>query len=306
MEIISKITESIHVEDSITFCSDIQANIMSYLKNKYLNVCFQGIYIMNIVNIVKTSGCIINNLSKCGEGLINVEFAVSGLKYAKGDIISGIVIQKADGIICGQYGNIANVNIIPFIQVKGNNVPLSLKENTIVAVIVENAQHTPFGKVDISAKLLVPELSFTTYYVNGELKRDDFIHINKLILAIENEMAIRPDDKKMEFLERVYYYKDEDIKNTKDYTNIIEELKSENFSSVGEWSRPLEICRSSPYVRREKLTKASLYTPPNVAICSILLNILNWLKTMREQHTIFTEELIKSNTSLWKLIKHTK
>lgn len=306
---------SIIVSDPISFTSD-KANIYDTIYAKFMNVCYQGIYITNILSINEVSPCFVENILIPGEGKINVSFTISGLKYARGDVLSGVIVQKMEGgILCGKFGTHANVNIIPYNQA---HKQIILKEDNIICIIVDDVLFNPFSTITVSGRLLAPENTFETYYVNGELRKDDFVQINKLIGAIEIELETRVMNDILKFLEITYHSykinKDSIEKydsyegpkfDSKKYINIIEALKKPDFSAIGTWSRPLDIPRTSPYVCKSN-EELSLITPPNVAIISLLMHIFTWLKTINEQSRIFTDDLINTNLHVWKELRLAK
>jgi len=112
--IINKIIEtSLTINNPIDVYSDSSKNIMNILIHKFKNKCYKGVLILDIIKIVKSSECIINQHGGECSGVMNIRFEVQAVVYNTNEVITGCLILKKDqGIIItsSQYASIMMTN----------------------------------------------------------------------------------------------------------------------------------------------------------------------------------------------------
>jgi hypothetical protein len=112
--IINKIIEtSLTINNPIDVYSDSSKNIMNILIHKFKNKCYKGVLILDIIKIVQSSECIINQHGGECSGVMNIRFEVQAVVYNTSEVITGCLILKKDqGIIIAssQYASIMMTN----------------------------------------------------------------------------------------------------------------------------------------------------------------------------------------------------
>lgn len=311
------LTTSIFITDAIVFMRDKEITIMDQLKKEYENKCCKYGYVTNINKIIKISACVYDNSTNDANANVNVQFEVSCITFAQGDILTNVIITKnITQLILGRYNDIANVNISSKVLTKGRQHQIMFNENTTVCVAVDFCSYSPKQKATISGKLLVPDTTFETYYIEHDLSESDRREVVKLIELVEYEYSKRAKDKNMLALEHFYYSLKSNTEGVETdgwygpkfdfskYINFIDHLKSGK-SLIGTWCRPLEIVRSSPFVDFSP-EKQTFTTPVKIAIAKILLQMSTWARIMNEQHRVFDHKIFENNKQLWTLFAEIK
>jgi hypothetical protein len=322
--ILEKIYEvSIEINNPINFCANKTQHILTELNNIYVNKCYLGAFIINIIDILQSSSCKLITTNSSGNGIIDVKFSALVFIVSAWDIVIGVKIEKTQSLIIGKYNKnnlIINVTFKPtYIQSQ------SLHINQLVPIRVIKPLHKSFdNNISVAAVLLTCDKKSIYYRVKGEVSKNTIPEIKFLFDKIIDELKLRIDIdiKKIMFFESLLYsYKNmntttEKIKvnniywegpkidsSLEKYINIFDML---NIDLTGFWSRPLNICRSSPLlqVSQEKPIEYIL-TAPHLMIIDIAKNILTFLTAIREFTEVYsTQELLSSHENIWNIMRN--
>lgn len=160
---------TIDIIDYIGFYTDKETNAMSAINSKILNKCYYGAFIIQVVEILRMSECIIHQTS--GMGSLNIQFKAKVIQYNEGELIIGAEVIKVDDstIVCSTK----HANIIA----SKPHLYSSFKAGQKIIVSVTTARYDMFSnKIKIKAECYTGLPPAIKYVVSNE-------DINKEILA---------------------------------------------------------------------------------------------------------------------------
>lgn len=323
---------TINIENPIHFCTNKDDYLLKELNQNYVGRCFKGVYIIEILRIVKCGPCaILKNLS--AEAYFDVSFAARAITYCKEDIITGVVIKTTQQIVIG-----TTPNAVVTILADKNSQFISMEQ--LIPIKVNIANHSPFDShISVIGSLLTCDQYAPTFHVkDSSLSKnscgEDFqVFYNSILEELKLREKMIANSKKGEiwFFEMLLYHFSAD-KNAQDQTiscdtgtwsgpGIVGETSGlhrnilsiadqiinggENISVGGFWSRPLSLYRSSPLITHTQQAEAEAITAPaRIVFTTFLKNILDNLVCIREMVEIYnTEELIRKHMNIWKIMK---
>lgn len=318
--IVDKIFDvTLNIVNPINFCTNKKQHILIELNNLYVNKCYMGSYIMDIIDVLQSSTCRITNTNSSGNGSIDVKFSAKVFILNAWDILVGVKIEKNQSLIVGKY---ENSNLIIDVTFKPTNIQASsLTVGQLIPVRVIKAIHKPReNKIAIAAVLLTCDRKVVTYRVKGEISKSALPEIQLLFNNIIDELKLRTmiDKSIITFFESlIYSYRTMDSTSVKidisdthwegPKTNILNTVNifdTINSDLTGFWSRPLQICRSSPLlvISQDKPTDYIL-TAPHLMIIEFAKNILIFLKAVRECSELYTPDIINSHENIWNMMR---
>ncbi len=324
--ILEKIFEvTLNINNPINFCTNKKHHILTELNNIYVNKCYMGSYIIDIIDILQSSSCKIVNTNSSGNGLIDVKFIAHVFILSAWDILVGVEIEKNQSLIVGKY---KNLNLTIDVAFKPTNLQSnSLLIGQLVPVRVIKSIHKPKeNKISVAAILLTCDKKIVNYRVKGEIIKSAIPEIQMLFNNIFEELSLRSQismEKNLLFESLLFSYKNmpkenEKIKcgnefwegpkymtTTKTVVNIFDTL---TMDLTGFWSRPLDICRSSPLltVSQEKPNEYVL-TAPHLMIIEFAKNILTFLTAIRDFGEIYnTPDKIKNHENIWNIMRQSQ
>ena len=102
MHITKIIKHGFDIDDPISFCSDIDVNLLSLIKNTFEHKCFRSCYIESINKIIQYSELEVDQEQNHTFCKVHVKFEVSATVYHPGEIINGCKVTKKlnEVIIC--------------------------------------------------------------------------------------------------------------------------------------------------------------------------------------------------------------
>lgn len=323
--ILEKVFEvTINISNPINFCTNKKQHIITELNNIYVNKCYMGSYIIDIIDVLQSSSCRIVNTNSSGNGIIDVKFLANVFILNSWDILIGIEVEKNQSLIVGKY---KKPNLTIDVTFKPTNIQAnSLTIGQLVPVRVVKAIHKPKeSRIAVAAVLLTCDRKAIAYRVKGEIAKSAIPEIQLLFNNISEELKLRSNIKKeivMFFESLVYSYRNmskstekitfgdtfwEGPKNNISNSNPINLFDTLNMDLTGFWSRPLGICRSSPLLilSQEKPIEYIL-TAPHLMIIELAKNILTFLIAIREFSETYTPELITSHENIWNMMRYSQ
>lgn len=320
--ILDKIFEvTLNINNPINFCINKKQNIIVELNNIYTHKCYMGAYILEIIDILQSSSCRIVNTNSSGTGILDVKFLASVYILNSWDILVGVEIEKNQSLLIGRY---KKRNLVIDVTFKPTNIQSSLLNiGQLVPVRVIKAIHKPRdNKIAVASVLLTCDRKAIVYRVRGEILKSALPEIEMLFNSIEEELRYRQNinlNALLFFESLLYSYKNmpndtEKITFGQTYWegpkcsfNCINILDTLNMDLTGFWSRPLNICKSSPFLTKiqDKPTEYVL-TAPHLMIIEIAKNILTFLTAIREFTEVYPDEPnnTSSNFNIWNIMRH--
>lgn len=315
---------TININNPINFCINKRQHVFTELNNIYVNKCYMGSYIIDIIDILQISSCRIINTNSSGNGIIDIKFLANVFILNTWDILIGVEVKKNQSLIVGEY---KKNNLIIDVTFKPTNIHAnSLTMGQFTPVRVIKSIHKPKeNRIAVAAVLLTCDKKALIYRVKGEISKSALPEIQLLFDNIITELKLRTNidkDKLIFFESLIYSYKKmsktlekisvndiywEGPKNNMIEHNMVNIFDTVNMDLTGFWSRPLEICRSSPMltVSQEKPTEY-LLTAPHLMIIEFAKNILTFLVAIREFNEVYNDELISSHDNIWNMMRNTQ
>lgn len=297
----------IDIQDPIGLYVDIDNNLKNMLIDRYTGRCFRQCYIVEILNIVRYSECIINQEGSPDFGTLNVIFEALVIVYHPREILNGCtVISREDigTIICSA----PNTNII----LGHNELTSSLQPGQKISVVVYEAEYTiNDDKISVSAVPFAPSKTAIAYkYVPEKLPADFNEYIENVTSAINDVLAaLEPlkNSKSYEFFKLIVHaYKDEQKTDAGIHTDLLELVSAPPTAEcyIGHDPRIFPTHGKifmSPSVEQIGDNVTVINDVPPVQILSTLLDdYYNIIKTIFEMINIYnTQEALNAHRNLW-------
>jgi DNA-binding protein len=314
---------TLNVSNPINFCINKKQNIFTELNNLYVDTCFMGSFILEIIDILQSSSCRIVNTNASATATIDVKFLARVFILSSWDILVGVKIEKNQSLIVGEY---KKNNLIVDVSLKPTNIQSnSLNVGQLVPVRIIKAKHKPReNRIAAAAVLLTCDRKAVVYKVRGQIQKSSLPEIEILLNSIEEELNYRKDIKIniiLFFESLLFSYKvmpkdTETIQfrssvwtGPKCEGNKINILDTLNMDLTGYWIRPLNICRSSPIlIRLQDRPTDYVLTAPHLMIIDIAKNILTFLIAIRELTEVYPDELnnSSSNSNIWNIMRQSQ
>lgn len=323
--ILEKVFEvTLNITNPINFCTNKKQHILTELNNIYVNKCYMGSYIIDIIDVLQSSSCRIVNTNSTGNGIIDVKFLANVFILNSWDILIGVEVEKNQSLIVGKY---KKPNLTIDVTFKPTNIQSnSLTVGQLVPVRVVKAIHKPKeSKIAVAAVLLTCDRKAVAFRVKGEIAKSAIPEIQMLFDNITEELEHRKSIKKetiMFFESLVYSFRNmsktmekvpfgkvdwEGPKHNVNGTTIVNLFDTLTMDLTGFWTRPLGICRSSPLLTmsQEKPVEYIL-TAPHLMIIEFAKNILTFLIAIREFSEVYTPDRITSHENIWNMMRYSQ
>lgn len=191
------------------YVNDEKSAMMTILIDKYVNKCFKGMFIQNIVDIIDISSCALNSYGCDSFGIVGVKFKVSGIKLIPGSLLPDCLVLDIK-VTSGNKITISAINDIAFLSIIGDNLEF-ITVGMRIPVQVVTAKHNPNEK-KITVLGVLYNIKMTPLYLECVGKPDKEI-ITECLLDIENvnkeKAEIINKSKKYaslwEFFDRTFY-----------------------------------------------------------------------------------------------------
>lgn len=320
--ILEKVFEvTLNITNPINFCTNKKQHIFTELNNIYVKKCYMGSYIIDIIDVLQSSSCRIVNTNSSGNGIIDVKFLATVYILNSWDILIGVEIEKNQSLIVGKY---KKPNLTIDVTFKPTNIQAnSLVIGQMVPVRVIKAIHKPKeSKIAVAAVLLTCDRKTVAYRVKGEIAKSAIPEIQLLFNNIIEELNFRSNIKKdllLFFESLVYSYKNMPRVTEKitfgEYFwegpkididgKVINLFDTLSMDLTGFWTRPLNVCRSSPLiVQSQDKPVEYVLTAPHLMIIEIAKNVLTFLTAIREFSETYNPSNITSHENIWNMMRH--
>lgn len=314
---------TLNITNPINFCTNKRSHVLIELNNYYANKCFMGSYIMEILDVLQMSSCRIISSNSTANGTIDVKFLAKVFILNSWDILVGVEIEKNHLFITGKYKKDNMTIRVIFNPTNIQSTILNIGQ--LVPVRVVQAVHRPKEPdISVAAVVLTCDKKSEYFRVKGEVSKQYLPECNTLLTAITEELEKRKElmktkKKNILFFESLLYtYKNCPNSNitvikpnlewegphdiTKTSNSIFELL---NMDLTGYWTRPLYVCRSSPFVSTTQDKPAEYrLTSPHIMVIDFMNNMLTFLIAIRELTEKYDDTLIESHANIWNIMKN--
>ena len=333
-------TVTLTVLNPIQFCSALEKNVLTLLRNNYKGRCYQGAFIIEILDVTAISSCRITPTNNSGNGTVDVSFAAEVEVISRWDIVTGVVISRRDIAVIGVANREDGAGKIT-VTLRPRHAE-TIRVDQKVAVRVTDVMHPPMQSMIVAVgNLLTCDQAAPIFRIKGSLDRDSAADLLSLIASIRTELEER--ERAMEsqvggflFLRSLLYAfvkksvsdgVDEAVtqgaarwrgptrvESAETPVNFLEiairaaELR-ETVKVDGYWTRSLTLFRSSPYINRTSLTAqpaegAIADATPRLMFAMLLKNMLDFLVAVREMVASYnTPELIEEHKNIWAVMR---
>lgn len=146
----------IDIQDGITFCIDIDGNLLKQIKLLYERKCFEGCYIVNILSITNRSPCMIDDQRQNSMSFINCEFNAEYKKYRKNDIIPIAPVSTIVSTIETHVGEL-------IVVLKEDQINENMKMGQYIAIKLEEVIHLQSNEKVNAVGTLYKPVDILTY-----------------------------------------------------------------------------------------------------------------------------------------------
>lgn len=306
---ITKVLET-SIDIKNVYDNNISATIKKILEQRYNKKCFQGIYIVKILDIIRRSRIKLSVDRLDGYGTMNVQFRVEGIILVKHNVVHGCKITEIfPKMLTAESDYIASK-----IR-KDNTITKILSVGQIVPLVIEQVRYIPNStKISVISNVYVPKpIPLVMYRNRNRLSPTQVDKLHILIEQINEEeqshTKFHKDKRYTFFTDITYPYRTKmdfsKSKITKKFTK--KELNLENIMNIEE----------NTYIIYPDCTKKLFFIGENTAIDYVEIDLfplvanffnqyLNYLYTIRGFMETYDTESIKKMVSYWKLCRKMK
>lgn len=316
--IITKIFDIILNIDNINyiFSKDINSIILNLVKQKYVNKCYLGVFILDIVKILNRSLIESDQTDLNGLFYVFIQFEATCITYSQNDVILDMEIQENinNSII------VKNENIVAII--KTNKNAINFNKNQKIPIIVGKAKFTTgSSKITINSYPFIPIINNKiTYYKMKNITSDDKEKLNELILNyINTEEEVKKnilkikDNKWNHFANLIHPYKNNTsetiLKNNKTMSLIPFDNFEKNINNkIISLNNQLDLSKGLVCVYAEDKINNYLEEENITVIYDIYKKYYLYLKLINDLSQMYnTDSLIADNNNIFELyIKYKK
>ncbi len=334
MLLIKTFTTSLLVKKSIEFCANKQMFALEAIREIFEKKCFKGCYIVSIIGINKISNNYVVSGNLTADTEVDVEFTANIIIYGKGEVLTGVKIEKKEGLIVGLYDK-NDSNAIVVARPKDGTEVVNVGQTIPIRIL--QFGYPPFeSAISIIGTLFVCDRVNLIFQVNDKIQAKTREEINILSKMINDEYETRSSfdketaDNARYFEELLYSYRgcEKKINKTKvnkscsvdigfvPFPNKVKSIKCLNIFDIIDnlesyqnkyIYRDLSIIRSSPYISiAETISDFDTFTSPiiikeniNIIICQLLRNIYDFLKSINEMAVLYDDNLKKENENIF-------
>ncbi len=294
-----EIQTQIDINNVISFYQNLDTNILGLLKLKFEKKCYHGLFIKNILRVIKHGEGVIHNQQSMVFAKMPVTFIANCLIYNTGDIINNCIVDKKmdNGCLICHSDNVS-------IFINKNNLLTGIDIGQIISIKVGKAAYD-IGKsmISINAYPMIYDFNPKYYRINTkELTEQQRMIVKENLDRIgdlEEDIAkLRKTSENMYkyFHDLFYAYKSApDIKQLKTISL---------FDEIDGWvCRDPRIDLVSPnLVIYEQIPQGVIVevSTSRSALMTCIDDVINYLTMMKEYMEIYnTEVLIKSHKNYW-------
>lgn len=124
-------TVTVPVDDTQDYAADSQRALLALIAAAYAGRCWQGVFVLEVLRVLKKSSCRISDTDFSGGGSVDATFEASVAVLSPGDILVGVEITSNAGT-AGVYGvSSAEGNVFAQVQADGGGAALLRPRQTV-------------------------------------------------------------------------------------------------------------------------------------------------------------------------------
>jgi hypothetical protein len=213
--IITKIIESsvdLKTSDEI-YSYNKKATLLEKLKKRYTNICYQSIFILDVINIIKYSKTRMVDNRLDGGASIDVMFEVRGIILNKNEVLNGCkIVQIASNAIIAEH-KYAGIFLKIDQKLPSFSVSQIIKKGQTIPISVDSIMFNPgTSQMTIIGSPYVPTPHTNVYHnITNEMTQSEVEKLKLLIADFNKELALHEKISKNKpyeiFKDIVYPYK---------------------------------------------------------------------------------------------------
>ena len=323
---------TVDVPNVINFCADTGRHLLGALSRMFNGRCYNGMYIIEVQEVLQRSKCRIVSTNTSGGGCIDVQFRAAVARIARWDILVGVKIVSTQQMAIGTYQN----GMKAIVNLKSRSAaPVAVGQT--VAVRVLEVEHSPMqSQISVVGMMLTCEPVAVAYALRGALEPAARLELEPLLLAVHGELELRQQvpQARLDHFESLLYSYRAPFKNSgaatrvittdapewvgpptfasgasgaASATNILElarrVISGETVDVTGTWSRPLYLHRSAPLAVQTADAPDAVAGTPRAVFALMLKNVYDFLRAVREMAALYGPELTEANQPLWAVMR---
>ena len=136
-------TVTITVDDAVGFVANTNS-ALRYIIGNYEGRCWQGCFIVRVVEIIRKSKCVISQGDMSGKGTIDITFRAEVMFLGEGDFVAGCTIQT----IVGPTLFVATApHLVINVDIRNDPLAKTYAEGQIIPCIVQEPRFGPFCEI---------------------------------------------------------------------------------------------------------------------------------------------------------------
>jgi hypothetical protein len=302
------------------FHHDIDTLLMQKLSSRYRGRCFQSIYILSIVRIIRRSSIRMTITRLDGSASVDVQYEVEGLVLNPGDVLHGCkIIEIHNNAITAEHKYVG----IKLQNSVTNKISQILQVGQTIPVVVQKVRYIPHQKnISMIATPYIPTTNEDPIYrIKSALTPPEVEKLGMFVDQIDDELKLHDgikDERKYIFFHDLMYPYKNNIKYER--TQIAEfmgmkpialNLKSLIGIKSGVVSMPSEDHLSNQRIFWSNSTKVpselQLIDIDMYPVAASYFNrYLSYLQTLRGFVETYTADNIKQMVTYWRICKAAK
>ena len=171
MRLVRTFSVTFDVHDPDDYCADPRRAALRHLRRSYAGRCFQGAFILEVLELVRLGPCLLRETCLSGAGYVHAEFRARVSVRDEWDILTDVRISLTTPLIVGRSTAEGAPTSVMLLSGPATN-PLS-KGLTVAVRLV--AQHYPPLQEEVTAAgtLLCCDSQAPAFLCSGELTQED-------------------------------------------------------------------------------------------------------------------------------------
>lgn len=189
------------------YASDIESILTKKLSERYVNRCYQSIYITDVSRIIRRSSIMMVDNRLDGAAYVDVQFEVKGIVLVQGEIIHGCKVIEIHANAITAENKFAGIKLQKEV---GGNISKILKVGQKIPVVVQKSRYTPNqSSISVIGTPYIPAKTDEVFYtISKGLDPHETEKLGILMEKVEAEEALHKaisKEKPYEFFKDILY-----------------------------------------------------------------------------------------------------
>jgi len=293
---------TLDIIDYISFFIDEDANIMEALKTKYTLRCYMNVFVIDIIEVIRKSACIVNNIANVAS--MNVQFKAKVIYYSPGELLVGCnIVQSTDdqSLLCTTQ----HAHIIASTHKLYSSFIVGQK---IIIKVIESKYQLNDTKIKILGECYIAPFDDIKYIPCGEINQDI---INDLLDEIKYIDQLTANSKHLSewnaFNSLMSSYVRPQIDKAARLSTFDDFIKKYNSTPCVVWrDRTLDLSNKSIYISTVDLHSNAIKISVNNVLIALIYDYIAYLSMISEMVDIYTVDVLSTHRNLTKLLNKLK